>query len=114
MRLVSRRRFPETITRIRYGAGSREGLSGKWVDGTPVETELRASVQPIELIDDESPGVDRLRERLKVYVPEADALRAAPDNTSPDQVVFLNRQYEVERSESWGVLYTQAVLIRES
>ena len=75
MRLVSRRRFPETITRIRYGAGSREGLSGKWVDGAPVETELRASVQPVELLDDESVGVGRLRERLKVYVPEADALR---------------------------------------
>ena len=46
---LSRRRFPDTITRRRYGAGSRDRLSGKWVDGAPVETKYRASVQPITL-----------------------------------------------------------------
>ena len=44
-------RYPDIITRIRTGQGSRDA-SGRWTPGPAVETPLRASVQPLGLSDD--------------------------------------------------------------
>lgn len=113
MRRLSRRRFPETITRIRTTGRRVDGL---WVDDEPVETEHRCSVQPVELESLPEREGDRPVERLKVYVPEPDALRAANDDGPADWVNWMNRAYLVERSENWGDgprrRFTQAVLLR--
>ncbi len=110
---LSRRRFPDTITRIRTTGRRVEGV---WVDDPPVETTHRASVQPVELESVPEREGDRPIERLKVYVPEADALRAANDDGPADRVRWFNREYTVERSENWSngprLRHTRAVLLR--
>ena len=105
---LSLRRFPDTITRIRK-TGRRVG--GLWQDDPPVETTHRASVQPISLEDEVEREGARLVERVTVFVPEKDVLRAADDEQPADEVRWFNREYKVERSEDWGV-YTQAILLR--
>ena len=71
-------------------------------------------MQPVSLEDDVTEGGGRVSERLKVYVPEVDVLRAAFDTGKrADRVRWFNREYKVERSEAWGK-YTQAVLFRET
>lgn len=110
---LSLRRFPDTITRIRT-SGRR--VNGLWVDDEPVETEHRCSVQPVELESLVEREGDRVVERVKVFLPGADALRAANDTGPADEVRWFNRRYVVETSVDWGVTtklrHTKAVLLR--
>ena len=59
---------------------------------------------------------ERPVERVKVFIPAPDALRAANDTGPADEVRWFNRTYQVERSENWGngpkLRYTQATLLR--
>ena len=61
------RRFPDTITRIREMPGMRNDF-GEWQAGQSEEFELRASVQPLKLMDSELAGGDQLVHRLKAFV----------------------------------------------
>ena len=61
------RRFPDTITRIREAPGGRNDF-GEWQAGQSEEFELKASVQPLKLMDSELTGGDQLIHRLKCFV----------------------------------------------
>ncbi|MDE0387834.1 MAG: hypothetical protein OXI75_03950 [Rhodospirillales bacterium] len=74
--------FADTITRRRSAPGMR--VRGKYVEGAAMETTLRASVQSLALEDSDFVGGAQLIERLKVYVPQPDALLAAFDACLPD------------------------------
>ncbi len=108
MRLAARR-FPDRILRRRAGPGMR--VRGEWVPGPVVETELAASVQPLALEDADISGGAQLVERIKVYIPESDALAAAFDESIADEVVIGAKTYTVEESRSWPT-HTRATLVR--
>ncbi len=71
MRILSKRRFPDTIIRRRALPGTRNEF-GEFVDGAVRETELRANVQPLSIKDADFVGGAQTEERLKVYVPSAE------------------------------------------
>ena len=66
MRLAARR-FPETIVRRREMPGRRNDV-GEWVPGAGAAESLRASVQPLALVDADLAGGVQLVHRLKVFV----------------------------------------------
>ena len=110
----SARRFPDTITRRREFPGHRNEF-GEWVPGGVEETPFRASVQPLALEDRDFVGGAQLSNRVKVYVPEADALVAAFENRSADRVVLSDGGvFSVEESRSWSGSHCRAILLRES
>ena len=109
----SPRRFPDTITRLRTAPADRSA-AGEYVEGTVTSTEHRASVQPIALTDADIVGGVSLVERLKVYVPEEDVLRAAFDDRLADVVVWLGTEYTVIESRSWPCSHTRATVLRET
>ena len=112
MRRLAARRFPDRVTRLHRGAGLRNN-AGEWVPGGVTETELAASVQPAGLEDADEEGGARLSERIKVYVPEEDALLAAFDEVEADRVRWRGQTYVVERSMSWTGSHCRAVCLRE-
>ena len=90
-----------TIVRRRRGPGSR-GARGNWVEGPATETVFRAVVQPIRVEDRDTEGGVQVRQRLRIYIADPDALRAAFDDAEADQVdVDDGNAFVVERSESW-------------
>ena len=108
---LSFRRFPDTITRRRSGAGSY--VNGEWVLGSETEVDLRAAVQPLALEDADFAGGAQLQERLKVYLPASEGeLRAAADDAPADVVVYGGKVYVVEESRTWPK-FTRAMLLRE-
>lgn len=109
---LAARRFPDTITRRRQGPGDYSEV-GQWVPGPITETELRASVQPLDLADNDIEGGSQLTERLKVYVGEPDALVAAFDDREADEVVIGGETFTVIESRSWPT-HTRATLLRET
>ena len=111
---LSARRFPDRIVRRRQGAEVINRY-GEAVPGPVTETELRASVQPINVVDLDLVEGSRLVERLSIYVAEPDALRAAPDDTAAaDEVVIDGIEFVIERSQSWRGSNTKAIAIRET
>ena len=109
---LSVRRFPDTITRKRQAPGTRNRF-GEFVPGEVTTTELRASIQPISLEDEDVLEGERLLERLKVYVPEPDALIAAFGDRQADKVdVDGGVDFVVEQSKSWRGSHTRAILLR--
>ena len=112
MTRFAKRRFPDTIVRRRQGEGYRDER-GRFVPGAIVETELAASVQPLALEDSDIAGGAQLRERLRVYTPERNALLAAFEDAEADNVVYNGATYVVEESRSWPT-HTRATLLRES
>ena len=113
MRHLSARRFPDTITRRRQAPGSRNSF-GEYVQGAVTETDFPASVQPIALEDVDAPEGQRLLRRLKVYVPEGNALAAAVDESEADRALVDGIEYTVETSQTWRGSHTEAVLLRET
>ena len=105
------RRFPDTITRRRQGPGGFD-VHGEWKSGPVTEIELRASVQPLALEDADFVGGAQLVDRLKVYIPEPDALGAAFDDREADRVVIDSCEYVVEESRSWPGSHTRATILR--
>ena len=75
-------------------------------------TVLRANVQPLDNEDEDVLEGSRLDERLKVYVPEPDALVAAFEDRQADQVIVDGNEYVVEKSRSWPGSHTRAVVLR--
>ena len=69
-------------------------MRGQYEPGPVTETDLRCSVQPLDVEDSDFAGGSRLEERLKVYVPRRDALLAAFDvcvpETDPDRASALD------------------------
>ena len=106
------RRFPDRITRRRQAPGATNAF-GEFVPGAITEVEFAASVQPLALEDADLAGGISVVERWKVFVPEADALRAAFDDREADQVVFAATTFVVEESRSWQGSHTRATLLRE-
>lgn len=120
-------RFPDRITRRRQMPGYRDAY-GSYVEGTIEDVVFAASAQPLKLEDADAVGGAGLVERLKVYIPSSDALRAARDRleldsngaviqvTASADVVFLGADmlngYVVEESRSWPG-HTRATLLRE-
>lgn len=98
--------------RRREGPGQYDGL-GEFVPGPVVETELRASVQPLGTEDAELEGGSQLSARLAVWIPEPDALAAAFDDARADEVVYRGDTYVVTESFSWPN-HTEARLLRET
>lgn len=112
MRLAARR-FPDTLTRKRTMPGHRNE-HGEYVEGAVEETTLRASVQPLLLEDADEVGGVSVSHRLSVYVPEPDALAAAFDEASADEVVVDGVTFTVEQSQSWRGHHTRAILLRQT
>ncbi len=111
--MLSPRRFRDIIVRRRQAEGERDE-TGKYVDGPTTETELRASVQPLGLEYLLGANGLHLKDRLVVYVPEPEALRAAhEDRIPPDRVAVGGEEYVVDQSHSWGK-HTRAVLLRQT
>ena len=108
---ISRRRFPHSITRKRQLPGEFNDF-GEFVAGATEEVELRANVQPLGNEDEDVLEGSRLDERLKVYVPEPDALVAAFEDRQADQVIVDGNEYVVEKSRSWPGSHTRAVVLR--
>ena len=67
---LSPRRFPETIVRWRETPAERNA-AGEYVEGDVIETELRASVQPIALTDTDIAGGVSLDRPLEGLCPGA-------------------------------------------
>ena len=109
---LASRRFPDAILRRREMPGHRN-QSGEYVPGRVVETELQASIQPIKLEDLDLTGGARMSHRLKVFIPEPEALSAAFDDSTADRVEVDGVEYVVEESQSWRGHHTSAVLLRE-
>ena len=112
MRLAARR-FPETIVRRRTTPGYRDG-QGEYQEGTTVETELRASVQPMTLEDADLVGGVQVSHRLSVHVPSPGALSAAYMDDAADVVLYGGHEFVVEESQSWPGSHTRAILLRET
>ena len=109
---LSPRRFPETIIRRRVGEGSY--VLGQYRPGKPVDTDLRANVQPLALEDSDFVGGAQVVERIKVYVPASSGnLQAAFETMAADQVLYGGKVYTVEESRTWP-RFTRATLLRES
>ena len=76
--------------------------------GDVVETAFKASVQPLAIEDTDFVGGSMLSERMKVYVPEADALVAAFEDRKADYVALDDgRVFVVEESRSWTGSHTR-------
>ena len=112
MRLASRRRFPDTITRRRTAQGYRDE-SGEWIPAAAVDVVFSASVQPLGTEDAELVGGTQLSARFTVYVPEPGALEAAFDDAAADRVLIDGVVFTVVESWSWRA-HTKANLLRES
>ena len=66
--MLSLRRFPHTVYRLRETPGGRNDV-GEFVAGTRERAELRASVQPVSNEDVLAIGVGgRLSERIRLFV----------------------------------------------
>ena len=82
--------------------------------GPETVTVFRAVILPIRTDDADTAGGVQLRQRLKVYIADPDALRAAFDDREADSVVVHGDAYVVERSESWPASHCEAQLLRET
>jgi len=111
--VLNPRRFPDRIVRRRQASGYRNDL-GVWVPGAVTETELLASVQPLDLSAAALESGSPLQERLKVYVPEPGALAAAFDDRGADRVRYAGAEYTVIESRSWPGGHTRATLLRQT
>ena len=108
---LSARRFPHSITRKRQLPGEFNDF-GEFEPGAVEEVELRANVQPISLEEQDAAEGGRLDQRLRVYVPQPDALIAAFEDRQADAVLVDGVEYTVERSRSWCGSHTRATLLR--
>ena len=108
---LSARRFPHSITRKRQAPGDYNDF-GEFEPGSVQETVLRANVQPVSLEEKDAAEGDRLDQRLRVYVPQPDALIAAFEDRQADAVLVDGVEYTVERSRSWRGSHTRATLLR--
>ena len=113
MRHLALRRFRDTITRRRHGPGMRNN-AGEYVEGAIVETEFRASVQPLKLTDADIAGGAQLLEPLKVYIPEFGALVAAFEDRGADTVRWNGMIFTVIDSRAWHGGHTRATILRET
>ena len=109
---LSIRRFKQTITRKRQEPGMTN-RHGEFQPGAIVETEFRASVQPLSIEDTALEEANRLSEKMKVYLPSENALVAAFDDRQADKVLYDGIEYVVEESRSWPGGHTRATLLRE-
>ena len=121
-------RYPDTIVRRRYPSGDYDN-AGRWLRGDPVDVELRASVQPVELERVLEGEGARTIELLRVYVPAdtggrgfsgafsreffmpGTVLRAVKDGAAGDRVLIEGEVYVVRESRTWGG-HTRAILVR--
>ena len=112
MRLASRRRFPDTITRRRMAAGYRDE-NGEWVPGGAVDVTFAASVQPLGVADSELVGGDQLSDRRAIFIPEPGAVEAAFDAQVADHILIDGIDFVVTDSWSWRA-HTKAHVLRET
>ena len=68
-RPINPRRYPHAITRKRSGPPSRNFFN-ELVPGPIVETDLRASVQPVRLQDVPTEGGQQYQGHLLAFVPD--------------------------------------------
>ncbi len=112
MRVFRPGRFPESIVRLRQMEGAFNA-AGEWTPGGVNETTFRASVQPVILEDRDIEAGSGLSEKIKVFVPDEDALLAAFDGAEADQVRWRGRTYSVIESRTWTGRHCRAVCLRE-
>ena len=110
---LSPRRFPDTILPRRSAPGDRNAV-GEYIEGAMVETAFRAAVQPIALTDADIAGAVGLVERFKIFVGEADALRAAFNDSVADRVLWGGETFTVVESRSWPGSHKRATILRAS
>ena len=108
---LSPRRFPDTIIRRRTGAGSNNAF-GEYVPGMTVETEFRATVQPLGVEDSDLVGGTQLSDRRAIYIPKVDALQAAFEDREADRVLVDGLDFVVTDSWTWRT-HTKAHVLRE-
>ena len=76
-----------TITRRRYGAGSR-GSDGRWVEGSSSDTSITASVQPGDAEDLALlPEGERTRRAIRVYTDTELRTSSPQDGYRSDRLV---------------------------
>ena len=108
--------FPERLVRRRQDVGGWNEY-GEFIPGAVVEIPLRASIEPLgleaelDLRGPSHPGSTAVH-RLKVYISEPDALRAAWEDRGGDTVLAGGVEYTVEQSHSWRGSHTVATLVR--
>ena len=105
--------FFDKITRLRAPPGGRNA-AGEYVVGAIIETNFRASVQPMSLTDTDKENGVSLVERFKVYVLQAGALAAAVDDSVADRVKWNGKTFTVVESRSWGKSHCRATLLRQT
>ena len=110
---LSARRFPHSITRRRQAAGDFNEF-GEFVPGTVEEVTLRASVQPLENEDEDVVEGSRIDERIKVFVPQADALVAAYRDRQGDLVLVDGVEFAVVQARNWRGSHTRAICQRQA
>ncbi len=98
-------KYPDTIVRRRQTPGMRD-MFGNYVEGTVVETEFRANIQPLGLEDVDlfEGGGCQYPHRLKVFVPVVGALSAAFEDSNVDTVLIGTSpalEYVVQESMTW-------------
>ena len=122
MRLLSKRRFPHTITRQRDMPGYRN-MHGEYVDGTTVDTEMDASIQPMGIEDKDDVSGVNLFDRLNVYLPTPIGELVSPlrpgfvsatgDTSGEDRIIYNGITYRVTEAWPWGN-YTKAIVSRQT
>ena len=103
--------FFDKITRLRETPVGRNE-AGEHAAGATIETNFRASVQPIALTDADIAGGVSLVNRYKIYVLQADALAAAFDDSVADRVRWHGEIFSVVESRSWGKSHCRATILR--
>lgn len=86
---------------------------GRTVLGDPVDTDFAASIQPISFDDLESPAGGRSEERLRIFIPEPNALAPIDRQTGTvDSLLISGLAYNVEQVLNWRGSHTRVDVIR--
>lgn len=93
--------FRSPITLRRFSAGSY--VNGVWVEGTPTDSTITASIQPITGEEmQELPLARRESESYKMYTStKVETVEEAGSNLNADRVLFNGKEFEVHLVNPW-------------
>jgi len=93
--------FRTTITLRRLSVGSY--VNGVWVEGSPTDSTITASIQPITGEEmQELPEARRESETYNMYTSTTIlTVQQAGSNQNPDRVLFFGKEFEVFDVRPW-------------
>ena len=93
--------FRTPITLRRYSAGSL--VNGRWVQGTPTDSTITASIQPVTGEEMQSlPEGRRDSEHYKMFTSTLiETVQGSGTDLNADRVLFFSKEFEVYRVEPW-------------